>query len=130
MSTVLVHKLNSTFIFFPLLPILGNQKSSVPPQIMPFQFGDDSFNPGDSTAVNCMITKGDLQNLRMKWTLNGQPIVNGENGLQVVKMSARLSSLSIESLSDRHRGIFRCIVSNDAGETHYLSELKINGTFA
>lgn len=94
---------------------------------MPFQFGDDSFNPGDSTAVNCMITKGDVP-LNIKWTLNGQPIVNGENGLQVVKMSPRLSSLSIESLSDRHRGIVRCIVSNNAGETYYMSELKINGT--
>jgi len=93
---------------------------------MPFLFGDDSLNPGDSTAVNCMITKGDLP-LNIKWTLNGQPIVNGENGFQVTKMSARLSSLSIESLSDRHRGIFRCIVSNNAGEAYYLSELKING---
>lgn len=115
------------FYFF-WLPILGNQKPTVPPQILPFSFGEDSLNPGDSTAVNCMITKGDIQNLNIKWTLNGQPIVNGENGLQVVKMSSRLSSLSIESLSDRHRGIFRCIVSNDAGETNSLSELKINGT--
>ncbi len=95
---------------------------------MPFQFGDDSFNPGDSTAVNCMISKGDLP-LNVKWTLNGQPVVNGENGLQVVKMSSRLSSLSIESLSDRHRGVFRCIVSNGAGESTYSSELKINGRF-
>lgn len=79
--------------------------------------------------MNCMITKGDVENLNIKWTLNGQPIVNGENGLQVLKMSPRLSSLSIESLSDRHRGIIRCIVSNNAGETNYLSELKINGTF-
>lgn len=129
MSMVLIHKLNSICKFFPLLPILGYQKSSVPPQILPFSFGEEALNPGDSTAVNCMITKGDVP-LRITWTLNGQPIVNEENGLQVVKMSARLSSLSIESLSDRHRGIFRCIVSNDAGETYYLSELKINGTFA
>lgn len=97
---------------------------------MPFSFGHDILNPGDSVAVNCMISKGDLTKLNIKWTLNGQPIVNGENGLQVVKMSPRLSSLSIESLSDRHRGIFRCIASNDAGETNYLSELKINGTIS
>lgn len=94
---------------------------------MHFQF-DDSFNPGDSTAVNCMISKGDVP-LNIKWTLNGQPVVNGENGIQVVKMNSRLSSLSIESLSDRHRGTYRCIVSNQAGETSYSSELKINGTF-
>lgn len=93
---------------------------------MPFQFGLYASNPGDSTAVNCMITKGDLP-LNIKWTLNGQPVVNGENGVQVVKMSSRLSSLSIESLADRHRGIFRCIASNDAGESNYSSELKING---
>lgn len=124
----MVHKLILIFFSFAF-PFASHPLyiSPVPPQIMHFQFGDDSFNPGDSTAVNCMISKGDTP-LTVKWTLNGQPVVNGENGVQVVKMSARLSSLSIESLSDRHRGMFRCIASNVAGEVSYSSELKINGT--
>lgn len=93
---------------------------------MPFYFGDESFNSGDSTAVNCMISKGDLP-LNIKWALNSQPIVNGQHGVVILKISSRLSSLSINSISGEQRGIFKCIAENDAGSDEYESELKVNG---
>lgn len=93
---------------------------------MPFYFGDDSFNSGDSTAINCMVVKGDLP-IQIKWTLNGQPVVTGKNELQVARLSSKLSSLTIDSISGRHRGTFKCIASNEAGTTDYSSDLKING---
>lgn len=93
---------------------------------MPFFFGDESFNSGDSTAIQCMIVKGD-QPVQIRWTLNGNPVVTGERGLNVVRMSPRLSSLSIESISGEHRGIFKCFVSNAAGTEEFSSELKVNG---
>lgn len=73
-----------------------------------------------------MISKGDLP-LDIKWTLNGQLIVNGENGLTVVRMSPRLSSLSIESINGIHRGIFKCMASNAAGLSEHSTELQVNG---
>lgn len=99
---------------------------SVGPLIVPFSFGDEPANPGDSNALQCMITKGDLP-LDIKWSLNGQLIVNGENGMSVVRMSPRLSSLSIDSINGKHRGLFKCLASNAAGATAHSTELKVNG---
>lgn len=100
--------------------------SIVVPHIIPFSFGDEPANPGDSNALQCMITKGDLP-LDIKWSLNGQLVVNGENGLTVVRMSARLSSLSIDAINGKHRGLFKCMASNAAGTTEHSTELKVNG---
>lgn len=94
---------------------------------MPFYFGDESFNSGDSTAVNCMISKGDLP-LQIHWTLNGVPIVNEANSMHVMRLSPRLSSLSIEGINGAHRGTFQCIASNVAGRSESSSDLKVNGT--
>lgn len=94
---------------------------------MAFAFGDDSFNTGDSTAVNCMVSKGDIP-LNIKWTLNSEPIFNGQYGIVIVKMTSKLSSLNIETISDKHRGKFKCIAENDAGRDEYESELRVNGT--
>lgn len=95
---------------------------------MPFYFGEDSFNTGDSTAVNCMITKGDAP-LNIKWVLNQEPLVNGRYGIIIAKLSQRLSSLSIDSISSKHRGIFKCVAENLAGHDEFESELKVNGIY-
>lgn len=93
---------------------------------MPFLFGEDSFNTGDSTGVSCMIIKGDLP-ISIKWTLNGQPLINGENGVTIAKLSAKSSVLNIGSVEKEHRGIFRCHAENMAGIAEYSSELHVNG---
>lgn len=95
---------------------------------MPFDFGDEPTNYGESTAVQCMITKGDLP-LTINWSLNNQLILNTNNGISINKMSSRLSSLSIDSINDRHRGVFKCIASNSAGVAELSAELKVNGNF-
>ena len=93
---------------------------------MPFTFGDEPSNHGESTAVQCMITKGDLP-LTIQWSLNNAPIVDKSDGLIVMRMSPRLSSLSIESLNYKHRGQFTCSATNIAGAAEYTSELIVNG---
>lgn len=98
----------------------------VAPLIIPFTFGDEPAYPGDSNAVQCLIMKGDLP-LRMQWSMNGRIIRNGENGINIVQMSPRLSSLSIVSLNGNHRGSFQCIASNAAGTANFTAELLING---
>lgn len=110
------------FLLIPLILL------KVPPQIVPFTFGDDASNPGDSQAVQCMVTKGDTP-IEIRWLLNGQPLVNNENKITILKVSPRLSSLSIESLKDNHRGVFKCIASNKAGQSDYAAELHVNGTW-
>lgn len=93
---------------------------------MPFTFGEDSFNTGDSTGVSCMIVKGDLP-ISIKWTLNGRPIVSGENGISINKLSAKSSVLNIASVDKEHRGIVKCIAENLAGTDSFSSQLSVNG---
>jgi hypothetical protein len=93
---------------------------------MPFTFGEDAFNPGDSVVVNCMISKGDLP-LEIVWTLNSKPIISGENNILVTRMSKRLSALSIEAITGYHRGLFECTTKNSAGLTSHSAVLIVNG---
>lgn len=93
---------------------------------MPFEFGDEPSNYGDSTAVQCMVYKGDLP-LQIQWSLNGQPITNEHAGIRVMKMSQKLSSLSIDAISDIHRGLFKCSATNAAGSSEHIAELNVNG---
>lgn len=73
-----------------------------------------------------MVMKGDLP-IEISWSLNGQPIGQAE-GITVLKVSPRLSSLSIESISYRHRGEFKCMARNKGGHAEFATELKVNGT--
>lgn len=76
-----------------------------------------------------MIVKGDLP-INIRWTLNERPIVSGENGITVVKLSAKTSVLNMASVEKEHRGIVKCIAENQAGTAEYSSELSVNGTWA
>lgn len=93
---------------------------------MPFTFGDESFNKGESTGVSCMIVKGDLP-LTIKWTLNDIPISANSNDISIVKLSAKTSVLNIAAVDQVHRGIVKCIAENAAGTTEFSSELHVNG---
>lgn len=99
---------------------------SVAPLILPFSFGDEPANSGDSNAIQCMVTKGDLP-LTFKWSLNGHLVRSGDNGIIISKISPRLSTLSIESMNSYHRGNFMCIAENVAGESNFTTELRVNG---
>ena len=73
-----------------------------------------------------MAMKGDLP-IEISWWLNDKPI-SENSGITVMKVSPRLSSLSIESMSYEHRGDFKCVARNKAGQAEYTTELKVNGT--
>lgn len=98
----------------------------VPPQIQPFGFGEVTANTGEIAGVFCLVPKGDLP-MEIRWTLNSAPIINGEHGFSLLRMNARSSSLNIESLEARHRGLYKCLASNQAGISEYTAELRVNG---
>lgn len=95
---------------------------------MPFTFGGDAdaSNPGDTQAVQCMTIKGDVP-ITFEWMLNGRRIANNENKITITKVSPRISTLSIESISRSHHGEFKCIASNAAGQSEQSAELFVNG---
>ncbi|XP_073812161.1 Down syndrome cell adhesion molecule 1 isoform X34 [Musca autumnalis] len=96
----------------------------VPPQVLAFTFGEEVYNMGDVFSTTCVVLKGDLP-LTIHWTLNSEPITSGQDGFTVIKMNARTSYLSIDSLEAKHRGIYRCIAVNVAGLGEHAAELQV-----
>ncbi|KRJ98245.1 dscam, isoform N [Drosophila yakuba] len=97
----------------------------VSPQIQAFDFGSEPANTGEIAGGFCMVPKGDLP-MEIRWTLNSAPIITGEHGFTLSRLNPRTSSLSIDSLEARHRGLYRCIASNKAGTAEYSAELHVN----
>lgn len=90
---------------------------------MPFVFGDEATNTGETVGIQCIVNKGDLP-VEIRWILNSSPIISGENGITILKLNQRTSSLNINNVEGMHRGLFKCLVSNQAGTTEYSTELN------
>lgn len=100
---------------------------SVPPQILPFDFGEDVLNSGESTSLQCSIIKGDLP-IDIVWLHNGKPVENGA-GLTMMRMNKKISMLSIDPINAEHSGEFTCLAKNKAGSTSHSAMLLVNGNF-
>jgi hypothetical protein len=98
---------------------------SVPPQIHPFDFGEEAVNSGDIIITTCVVTKGDMP-IEIHWTLNDKPF-NQFDGVAVMNTNKRASQLTIESVQAHHRGEYKCIAKNDAGLAEYSAFLNVNG---
>ena len=78
-------------------------------------------------GVQCMIPKGDLP-INIEWTLNSVPVISGDDGIILLRVNPRTSSLNIGSLDAEHRGVYKCIATNKAGVAEFSSELHVNGS--
>lgn len=74
-----------------------------------------------------MVLKGDLP-IEIRWTYKDMPVLP-EHGINIIKTSARISTMNIESVRGEHRGEFKCIARNLAGVAEFSSELNVNGIF-
>lgn len=83
---------------------------------------------GDTVVVTCIVSKGDLP-IDIRWVLNTAPVISAENGITIVKLNQRTSTLSISSVEGMHRGAFKCLASNKAGQAEYSADLYVNGSF-
>ncbi|KAK9880044.1 hypothetical protein WA026_008555, partial [Henosepilachna vigintioctopunctata] len=99
-------------------------KVNVPPQIHPFDVGDESVNSGDMTMLTCMVTKGDFP-LNIYWTLNDRPTTDYD-GITVMTPKQRISQLSIDDIRAHHAGRYTCIAENKAGNASFSVELHVN----
>lgn len=115
----------SAFVFAFYSPIPSRNTSSVLPQVVPFDFGEESINELDMVSAYCTVNKGDLP-LDIAWTKNGGRVFTND-GVVVTRNSQRISVLSIESVRARHAGNYSCVATNNAGETRQSAMLAVNG---
>ncbi|KAI4460603.1 basigin related [Holotrichia oblita] len=101
-----------------------NLTVNVPPQILPFEFGEEQLNTGDMVSATCTVNKGDLP-VMISWSLNGQPLPNAD-GISISSISRRASYLSIDHITAEHSGQFVCHAKNLAGEIQYSAVLRVN----
>ena len=97
------------------------------PQILPFNFGEESINELDMVSAYCTVNKGDLP-MDIYWTRNGGRVFSND-GLIVTRTSQRISVLSIESVRARHSGNYTCVATNSAGARTQWSILAVKGLF-
>lgn len=98
----------------------------VPPQITPFDFGEESLNSGEMASVICTVNKGDFP-INITWLFNGKP-VSTSDGVSILRTNKRISQLSIESVGGIHTGEYICLASNIAGNVTHSAYLHVNGT--
>lgn len=97
----------------------------VPPQIMPFSFGDEASNAGDLVVVQCAAIKGDLP-IRITWAFNGEKLTSGR-GVEIAHGNKRISSLTIDAVNAHHVGEYTCRAQNSAAYVNHTATLKVNG---
>uniref|UniRef100_A0A182S9C1 Ig-like domain-containing protein n=1 Tax=Anopheles maculatus TaxID=74869 RepID=A0A182S9C1_9DIPT len=81
----------------------------------------------DMVSATCTVNKGDLP-IDIVWLLNGHKIYSND-GILISRPSPRLSTLSIESVRDRHSGNYSCIAMNHAGSMEHVTQLLVNVPF-
>lgn len=92
---------------------------------MPFAFGEEPSNFGDSASVQCSVTSGDLP-MNIFWTLNGNEI-QGWMKILTSKLGKKSTSLNIDYVEGSHAGNYTCVASNKAATVNFTSQLIVNG---
>lgn len=97
----------------------------VPPQITPFDFGEDEINSDDVVSVTCTVNRGDFP-VEIYWTLSNIT-VDKISGITVTRTSKKISQLSIDSVQADHSGEYTCHAKNSAGIAIHSTMLHVNG---
>ncbi|XP_043064009.1 Down syndrome cell adhesion molecule-like protein Dscam2 isoform X13 [Drosophila ficusphila] len=102
----------------------------VPPQVVPFDFGEETINMNDMVSATCTVNKGDTP-LELYWTTAPDPTTGvgrlmSNDGILITKTTQRISMLSIESVHARHRANYTCVARNAAGVIYHTAELRVN----
>lgn len=101
-------------------------KFLVPPQITPFDFGEEAVNEGDGVSAQCTIAKGDYP-LNITWYLDDKP-ASSVNGVLINRVSKRVSTLSIDYVLETHSGRYNCVATNKAASVSFGTSLAVKGT--
>jgi hypothetical protein len=109
----------------PCNDIQKNRFIPVAPQILPFDFGEESVNSGDLASLQCSVYKGDLP-ITITWLHNNKS-TGYNDGILISKAGKKVSSLTIDSVQAEHVGTYTCIAENKAGRSSFSAYLRVNG---
>lgn len=99
----------------------------MPPQILPFEFGEEPANAGDMASITCAVNKGD-QPLNITWIHDGKILKeHNDMGIVLTSINKKTSILNIDSVNGIHRGTYYCVATNLAGSSNHSAVLKVNG---
>lgn len=92
---------------------------------MPFSFGDEPANFGDSASVQCSVTSGDFP-IHIRWLFNGLTLT-GDSGVSTSQVGKRSNALNIDFVEASHAGNYTCEAANDAAIVNFTVQLVVNG---
>lgn len=108
-----------------LISIVFDLIISVPPNILPFAFGEKPANVGEYLQAACTVNLGDLP-LTITWVVNGK-LISQRNNDYTMTNSKRSSILIIESVDAKHAGSYTCVGENRAGRSTHSTDLIVYG---
>jgi hypothetical protein len=97
----------------------------VPPELLPFTFGERPRSAGQSLSVHCAVVDGDKP-IAISWLLDGSP-VGPHMRMSSLSLGDTGSVLTIPSLTGDHAGIVACVATNMAGTSEHSAVLNVNG---
>uniref|UniRef100_A0A182V270 Down syndrome cell adhesion molecule n=1 Tax=Anopheles merus TaxID=30066 RepID=A0A182V270_ANOME len=100
---------------------------NVPPKILPFSFGADPMNYGESASIQCSVISGDFP-MTIDWLYEGRPIstIDSLHGITALAFGKRAKALSIDGIAGSHAGNYTCRATNDAGVAEHTEQLIVN----
>ena len=98
---------------------------AVPPQIMPFSFGEGSLTSGQPVAIQCTVLEGDMP-LTLRWAFHGKEL-SSQMGISIIKAGPKMSLLTIDAVAAGHSGDYTCTASNSAASVNFTATLAVNG---
>ena len=95
--------------------------------MLPFTFGDEPYEKGQSVSTQCSVSSGDLP-INISWQFNNRPLTNKD--VNISPIGKRASAISIDQVSWEHVGNYTCVGENRAGRASFSAELFVNGLFS
>jgi hypothetical protein len=92
---------------------------------VPFDLSDEAITSGQPVTIQCTISEGDLP-INFRWAFHGQEL-SSQMGISTLRLNARVSLLSIDSIAAGHTGNYTCTAQNSAGSTNHTATLLVQG---
>ncbi|CAG0912292.1 unnamed protein product [Notodromas monacha] len=96
---------------------------NVPPEIVPFEIGEEAREEGGVAQVTCVVRRGD-EPLTITWSFHGRNIASNM-GISTMKVGSRTSLLSIDKITAAHSGVYTCTARNEVGEHKFSAQLQV-----